>query len=169
MVASVESFLQWFDGVNRRAMRDIGALPAEAESWAPLAVAGEQGWNIGELVRHMAAARIFSVRAYLLEGWKAEAWPAPAVTVAQWVTALEQSAAEVRRLLAGTPDEWLTRGVPGQDASRSLPGWRILINMAEHDVHHRSQVDTYAGLNGWEVKQIFGIRAEDAGLSPRQE
>jgi uncharacterized damage-inducible protein DinB len=167
VITSVESFLKWFDGVNRRAMRDIGALPADAESWAPPAVAGERGWNIGELVRHMAAARIFSVRAYLLEGWKAEPWPEPAVTVVEWVAALELSGAEVHRLLAGTPDEWLTRGVPGMDSSRSLPGWRILINMAEHDVHHRSQIDTYAGLNGWEVKQIFGIRAEDAGLSPR--
>jgi hypothetical protein len=87
--------------------------------------------------------------------------------VAEWVAALELSGAEVRRLLSDTPDEWLTRGIPGLDASRSLPGWRILINMAEHDVQHRSQIDTYAGLNGWEVKQIFGIRAEDAGLSPR--
>jgi uncharacterized damage-inducible protein DinB len=167
VITSVESFLQWFDGLGRRATRDIGSLPADAESWEPPAVAGERGWNIGELVRHMAAARIFSVRAYLLEGWKPEPWPGPAVTVAEWVAALDQSGAEVRRLLAGTSDEWLTRGVPGMDGSRSLPGWRILINMAEHDVHHRSQIDTYAGLNGWEVKQIFGIRAEDAGLSPR--
>jgi uncharacterized damage-inducible protein DinB len=167
VIAGVESYLQWFDGVNRRAVRDIGALPTAAESWAPPALEGERGWDIGELVRHMAAARIFSVRAYLMQGWKAEPWPGQAASVAEWVAALEASGAEVRRLLAGTPDEWLARTVPGQDASRSIHGWRILINMAEHDIHHRSQIDTYAGLNGWEVKQIFGIRAEDAGLSPR--
>lgn len=167
MIANLASFLQWFDGVNRRAMRDIGVLPAAAESWAPPAGEGERGWNISELVRHMAAARIFSARAYLAQGWKAEPWPRQAASVAEWVAALEESGAELRQLLEGTPDEWLMRPVSGQNTSKTIPGWRILINMAEHDIHHRSQIDAYAGLNGWEVKQIFGIRAEDAGLSPR--
>jgi uncharacterized damage-inducible protein DinB len=27
--------------------------------------------------------------------------------------------------------------------------------MLEHEVHHRSQIDTYAGLLGWPVPQIF--------------
>jgi hypothetical protein len=27
--------------------------------------------------------------------------------------------------------------------------------MLEHEVHHRSQIDTYAGLQGWPVPQIF--------------
>jgi uncharacterized damage-inducible protein DinB len=35
--------------------------------------------------------------------------------------------------------------------------------MLEHDVHHRSQIDTYAGLNGWEVPQIYGRAAEQIG------
>jgi hypothetical protein len=35
--------------------------------------------------------------------------------------------------------------------------------MAEHDIHHRSQIDTYAGLNGWDVPQIYNRRAEDIG------
>ena len=167
MIASVDAFLQWFDGVNRRAVRDIGALPAAVESWAPPVRDGERGWTIAELVRHMAAARIFSVRAYLAHGWTAEPWPSSPASVAEWVIALDESCAELHRMLDGTPDEWLTRPVPGQNTSRTIPGWRILINMAEHDIHHRSQIDAYAGLNGWDVQQIFGIRAEDAGLSPR--
>jgi uncharacterized damage-inducible protein DinB len=32
--------------------------------------------------------------------------------------------------------------------------------MVEHDIHHRSQVDTYAGLNGWQVPDIYGRSAE---------
>jgi uncharacterized damage-inducible protein DinB len=27
--------------------------------------------------------------------------------------------------------------------------------MLEHEVHHRSQIDTYAGLLGWNVPHIF--------------
>jgi uncharacterized damage-inducible protein DinB len=32
------------------------------------------------------------------------------------------------------------------DTPGSLSGWRILMMMLEHEVHHRSQIDTYAGL-----------------------
>jgi hypothetical protein len=32
--------------------------------------------------------------------------------------------------------------------------------MLEHEVHHRSQIDSYAGLEGWPVPDIFGRSAE---------
>jgi uncharacterized damage-inducible protein DinB len=35
--------------------------------------------------------------------------------------------------------------------------------MMEHDIHHRSQIDTYAGMNGWDVPQIYGRQAEQIG------
>ena len=49
------------------------------------------------------------------------------------------------------------------DSSGSLTGWRLLLMMMEHDIHHRSQIDTYAGLNGWDVPQIFNRTAEHIG------
>jgi uncharacterized damage-inducible protein DinB len=52
---------------------------------------------------------------------------------------------------------------PGQ----SLAGWRVLMMGIEHDIHHRSQIDTYAGIAGWEVQQIVGRIAEEVGLNPR--
>ena len=37
--------------------------------------------------------------------------------------------------------------------------------MTEHDIHHRSQIDTYAGMNGWDPPDIYGRAAETiAGL-----
>jgi hypothetical protein len=70
MITDIASFLGYFEGVNKRALRDIGSLPAAAETW-------------------------------------------------------------------------------------------------RHDVHHRSQIDTYAGIAGWPVQQIFGRTAEQVGLQPR--
>jgi uncharacterized damage-inducible protein DinB len=49
------------------------------------------------------------------------------------------------------------------DSSGSLPGWRLLLMMMEHDIHHRSQIDTYAGLNGWDVPDIYNRSAEAIG------
>jgi uncharacterized damage-inducible protein DinB len=46
------------------------------------------------------------------------------------------------------------------DSDAALSGWRVLMMMMEHDIHHRSQIDTYAGINGWPVPDIYGRSAE---------
>jgi uncharacterized damage-inducible protein DinB len=63
-------------------------------------------------------------------------------------------------LIRDTPTDWLTRKIEMIDTPDSLSGWRILMMMLEHEVHHRSQIDTYAGLQGWPVPDIFGRSAE---------
>jgi uncharacterized damage-inducible protein DinB len=50
-----------------------------------------------------------------------------------------------------------------------IAGWRLLMMMIEHEVHHRSQLDTYAGLNGWHPPQIFGRRWEQVVELQAQE
>jgi uncharacterized damage-inducible protein DinB len=165
VITDIGSFLRYFDAVHRRAVRDIDALPAEAEGWAPPRGEGENAWGIGEIVRHMAGSRLYFARAYRGEGWVAD-WPPPINTEdrSTWLPALEASAAEFRRRIEGTPDDWLTRRVPLIDSEGTISGWRILMMMAEHDIHHRSQIDTYAGLNGWEPPHIYGRSAEQVGL-----
>ncbi len=164
MISDIDSFLRYFDAVHRRALRDIGALPPEAERWSPAAGEGENAWSIGEIVRHMAGSRIYFARAYRGEGWIAD-W-APPITEKQssWLPALEASAEEFHRRIEGTPPEWLTRKVQMLDTEGTLSGRRILMMMLEHEIHHRSQIDTYAGLQGWEVPDIYGRSAEQVGL-----
>ena len=36
----------------------------------------------------------------------------------------------------------------------------FLMAMVEHEVHHRSQIDAYAGLEGWPLPDIFNRSAE---------
>jgi uncharacterized damage-inducible protein DinB len=169
MITDIDAFLRYFDAVHRRALRDIGALPPEAERWAPTGGEGENAWSIGEIVRHIAGTRMYWARAYRGEGWIAD-WEVP-ITESQssWLPALEASAAEFRKRLEGTPNEWLTRKVPMLDSGGALSGWRLLMMMLEHEIHHRSQIDTYAGLQGWPVPDIYGRSAEQVGLQrPRQ-
>jgi len=169
MITDIDDFLRYFDAVHRRAMRDVGALPPEAVRWTPPARAGEGGWDIAQIVTHMAGSRLYFARAYRGEGWIAD-W-APPVTASQssWLPALEASAQEFRRRLAGTPREWLTRRVPLIDTDGTISGWRVLMMMLEHEVHHRSQIDTYAGLEGWPVPDIYGRSAESIGALQGQQ
>ena len=165
MITNIAAFLRYFEGVNRRDMRDVGVLPVEAESWAPSVGEGETSWSIGQLVAHMAGSRGFFASAYTTGTWTAKRWPGPTATRADWQQALKESCEQFVEQLSGTPEEWLVRKVPDMDGGGpGISGWRGLLMMVEHDVHHRSQIDTYAGLNGWDVAQIFGRKAEDVGL-----
>jgi len=162
MITTIDAFLRYFDAVHRRAMRDVGALPPEADGWAPATGSGEGAWSINTLVGHMAGSRLYFASAYLGRGWVSP--PAPDVsTREEWLPALDASARRFHELLAGTPDAWLRRKVAMIDTEGALSGWRVLMMMVEHDIHHRSQIDTYAGLNGWHVPDIYGRSAEQIG------
>lgn len=168
MFKSTDGFLRYFDAVHRRAMRDVGALPPEADGWTPAGGSGEGAWSINTLVGHMAGSRLYFASAYRGEGWISPR-PPDVSSRDRWLTALEASAVELHRLLDGTPDAWLERKVRMIDTEAGLSGWRVLMMMVEHDIHHRSQIDTYAGLNGWPVPDIYGRSAEQIiGLQPAE-
>lgn len=168
MFTSIDVFLRYFEGANRRAMRDIAALPAEADGWTPATGEGEKAWSINKLVGHMCGSRLYFASAYSGEGWISS--PPPDVSTREkWLPALEVSFEEFRERIAGTPNEWLERRVAMIDSDGTLPGWRLLMMMLEHDIHHRSQIDTYAGMNGWDVPQIYNRTAETIGGLQEQE
>jgi uncharacterized damage-inducible protein DinB len=168
MITSITAFLRYFDAVNRRAVRDIAALPPAADGWRPATGEGEKAWSINTLVGHMAGSRLYFASAYAGKGGVTEA-PPDVHARELWVPAIENSAAALRAELAGPPDAWLERKVEMIDSGAALSGWRILLMMLEHDIHHRSQIDTYAGINGWDVPQIFARTAEAIeGLQPAQ-
>jgi uncharacterized damage-inducible protein DinB len=162
MITSIDSFLRYFDAVNRRALRDVGALPPESDGWKPATGEGEKAWSINGIVGHMASSRLYFASAYRGEGW---IFPQPMDVSHRdlWLPLLETSARELHRLLEGTPDAWLERKVDLIDSDGAISGWRVLMMMTEHDIHHRSQIDTYSGINDWDVPHIYGRSAEQVG------
>lgn len=150
-------------------MRDVSALPPAAASYEPETGEGENAWGIGEIVRHMAGARFYFTRAYRDEGWYFSDDLRAVEVQDDWVPCLEESANLVIERLTGTPTEWLTRKIKMIDTDRALSGWRILMMNLEHEVHHRSQIDTYAGLQGWDVPHIYGRSAEQVGFERERQ
>ena len=159
MFPTIDHFLRYFEGVHRRAIRDVGALPPQADGWRPTRGTGEKAWSINGIVGHMATSRLYFASAYRGEGWIMGKQP----DVSQrdrLLPALEESATDLRAALQPTPNEWLQRRISMIDTNGDLSGWRILMLMVEHDIHHRSQIDTYAGINGWDPPDIYGRTAE---------
>jgi uncharacterized damage-inducible protein DinB len=169
MITDVESFLRFFDSVRRRTERDIAALPPAAAAWQPPPRDGEAGWSIGELVGHIGAIRLYFASAYRGEGWLLTEPEIDRARQDTWVPWLQRSAERFVALMRDTPAVWLTRRIEMIDTPGTLPGWRLLMMMLEHEVHHRSQIDTYAGLQGWHVPQIFERTFESiTALQPEQ-
>ena len=170
MISDIASYLGFFDSLRRRTERDVAALPPAAVDWTPPAIEGEVGWTIGQIVGHIGASRLYFASAYRDEGW---IWDEPAMNPsdqATWLPWLETSAARFMERLKDTPDAWLARRIEMIDSpGRTLSGWRLLMMMLEHEVHHRSQIDSYAGLMGWPVPDIFGRSKESIdALQPVQ-
>ena len=169
MFTEIDAYLRYFDSAHRRTVRDIRALGEGAEAYRPETGEGESAWGITDIVRHMAGSRLYFSRAYRGEGWVFDG-PLRAVNSREdWVPVLEESAEEFRKRLEGTPREWLERKVQMIDTDGALAGWRILMMCLEHEVHHRSQIDTYAGLQGWDVPHIYGRSAEQVGLERERQ
>jgi uncharacterized damage-inducible protein DinB len=163
MFTDIDAYLRYYRSVHKRTMRDIAALPPEAVDYKPETGEGENAWPIQELVRHMAGARQYFARAYRGEGWIFD-WPARELkSQADWIPLLEESFEEFTRRLETTPPEFLERKIEMIDTDGELAGWRVLMMCLEHEIHHRSQIDTYAGLNKWDVPHIYGRSAEQVG------
>lgn len=162
MISDLAAFLRYFEGVHRRTTRDVGSLTDEAETWRPPPSPDEEtSWGIPEIVKHISEARMFFAGAFLDRGWVWEPWPQPLERRAEWVPALDDAFDRFSAEIADAPVERLTAKVdPIAKEGRPMSGWRVLLMMVEHEVHHRSQIETYAGLNGWPVNQIFGRTSE---------
>ena len=169
MITDIASYLRFFDSLQRRTERDVAALPPAAAAWRPRAAGGETGWSIGQIVGHIGGSRLYFASAYRGEGWILTEPEIDRARQDTWVPWLASSAERFVALMRDTPAAWLTRRIEMIDTPGKLPGWRLLMMMLEHEVHHRSQIDTYAGLQGWHVPQIFERTFESiAALQPEQ-
>ena len=162
MITDIAAYLRFFESLSRRTERDVAALPPGASSWRPpAAAAGEAEWSIGQIVGHIGGSRLYFASTYRGEGW---IWDRPEMDPddhGTWLPWLRDTAARFTALLRDTPPEWLERRIEMLDTpGASLSGWRVLMMMLEHEVHHRSQIDAYAGLQGWPVPDIFNRSAE---------
>ena len=160
MLTDVDAFVRYFETVHRRTVRDVAALPREAAAWRAPGELGEGLWSLGDIVGHIAAARYLFAGAFTGDGWHLPERAFDPRDQAAWVPELEAAAAWLRERLAGAPAAWLERRVESMDQTGQLAGWRILLLLVEHEVHHRSQLDTYAGLAGWPVPDLFGMSFE---------
>jgi uncharacterized damage-inducible protein DinB len=156
MLTSIGEFVRYFEGVRRRTWMTVDCVTSQLLDWAPRAGV----FTCGEIVRHLAGAERFFITKVVEDRWTDDLDPGAPLDHAATRALLETAhREEIPRLLA-VPDQRL------QEPLRDLEGgtvktWRLLMAMVEHEVHHRSQLNSRLGTAGVDTPQIFGYRMEE--------
>jgi len=156
LLTSIGEFVRYFEGVRRRTWAIVNCMTPQLLGWAPRAGV----FSCGDIVRHLAGAERFFVTKIVEDRWTDDLDPGPPLDYAATRALLEAAhREEIPRLLA-LPDQRLRE--PLQDlAGGTVKAWRLLMAMAEHEVHHRSQLNSRLSAAGVDTPQLFGHRMEE--------
>jgi uncharacterized damage-inducible protein DinB len=159
VIATVREFADYFEGVRRRTVGFVSAVPAEMIDWAPK----DGEFTCGDIVRHVAAAERMFTGVVVGGPWRYDGHGrARAASRAEALALLDAEHTAARQALAAAGDAVLTAERPAlEPGGRPIRGWRVLMAMCEHEVHHRSQLASYLTLMGVDAPDIFGLGVED--------
>lgn len=146
MIQSVNTFIEYFDGVRRRTINFIRAIPIEQIDWSPK----EGELTCGDIVRHLAATEKMFVSAAAEGHWEYAGHDRSlAGSLDEIMAHLEACHSEAMIALRALNDTELYQPRPTLNGP-PVKAWRLLMAMVEHEVHHRSQLAVYLTLMGIE-------------------
>ena len=150
-------FLRYWANARERTRRLVPLIPADRLEWAPAA----GGFTCGDLVRHLAA----------IERWmfaenvagRPSRYPGHGEELACGAAAVlayhDRMHAEAMTILVDLTDEQLATRctTPG---GATLPAWKWLRSMVEHEAHHRGQLYLYLSLLHVRTPPLYGLTSE---------
>jgi uncharacterized damage-inducible protein DinB len=157
MFQSPAAFIHYFGGIRRRTITTIQTIPADRIDWTPKV--GEV--TFADLVRHIAAGERMFVGAVVAGRWHYIGHDQPELdSLPALLAYLGTHHEAAMRELSGIDDAVLTQDRPALKGTM-IKGWRLLMAMVEHEVHHRSQLAMYLTLIGVVPPQIYGLTVEE--------
>lgn len=157
-IRSVATFLDYYGGIRERTSRVVDRVPDDHMEWRH--AAGR--FSFGDLIRHLAAlerymfAENVAGRSSTYPGHGRELADSPAAVRRFFAEKHEESMAIFGTL---TDPDLARRCVT--PAGASLPVWKWLRAMVEHEVHHRGQLYLMLGMIGVATPPIFGLTSEE--------
>lgn len=156
MLADPAAFSDYFERVYQRTFEVAQAVPLDRINWA--SAPGEL--TCGELIRHLGAAELMNVRGVATGVLRYDGHAAaPDAGHADALAYLARCHVEAQALVQAMPAERLQLNIPGM--WQDVPGWRRLMGMIEHEIHHRSQLCSYLTQLGIAPPALFDIYVED--------
>jgi len=159
MIKSTVDFIKYFESIRRRTMNYIRVIPTDRLAWSPKP--GE--FTCADIIRHIIEAEKMFVRVATEGRWNYEGHEAGSEQgLDALITQLESAHIEAMTKLRQFPDQDLNEPRYGpKGEGHPVKAWRWLMAMAEHEIHHRSQLATYLSMMGIQPPHIFGLGVED--------
>lgn len=156
-ITRIEPFIEYYRRLRERTLRVVECIPPDRLEWTP----GAGAFSFGDVLRHVAGIEryVFAENAHL----RPSRYPGHGRELADGYEAvrafLDRAHRETLELLAAlTPDDLRRRCETG--AGTSLPVWKWLRAMAEHEVHHRGQLYLMLRLVGVPTPPMYGLTSE---------
>lgn len=157
-IRTIEPFLDYYAKIRERTRRVVALIPPDRLEWAPR----EGAWSFGDLVRHLGAierwmfAENVSGRPSRYPGHGRELADGFDAVLA-YFDRMHEEAMDVFRAL--TPEDLQARcTTPG---GASMPAWKWLRAMVEHEIHHRGQIYLMLGMIGVPTPPLYGLTSEE--------
>ncbi|MCU0492036.1 MAG: DinB family protein [Chloroflexaceae bacterium] len=160
MITSVVSFISYFESVRRRTLNYFNTIPPEQLEWRPKP--GE--FTCGDIIRHLAAAEQMYVGLVVEGRWIYPGHEADAdspVSLEATLAACNASHMAAMERLRQLPDSVLEEMRPPLGDGPPIKVWRWLLLLAEHEIHHRSQLAMYLTLLDVTPPHIYGMGVEE--------
>jgi uncharacterized damage-inducible protein DinB len=156
--------LRYWDNARGRTRRLVALIPPAGVEWAP----APGRLTCGDLVRHLAAIErwMFAENAAGRPSRYPGHEPSRARDRAALLAFHDRMHAEAMDILSSLDAERLAARceTPG---GASLPVWKWLRSMVEHEAHHRGQLYTYLGLLGVPTPPLYGLTEEEVKARSR--
>ena len=157
-ITTIEPFLDYYAKIRERTRRVVALIPPDRLEWAPR----EGAWSFGDLVRHLAAierwmfAENVSGRPSRYPGHGTELADGYEAVLAYFDRMHEEAMDVFRALTLEALEARCT--TPG---GASMPAWKWLRAMVEHEIHHRGQIYLMLGMLGVPTPPLYGLTSEE--------
>ena len=157
MIQNIPAFVKYFGSVRRRTIIYAKTIPPDQLDWSPNA----DELSCADILWHLIAAENMFVGEMVTAEWHySEPERQPDAGLEEIPSRLKANHQEAMATLQTLDDVVLFQPHPTLNGPETK-GWRLLMAMVEHEVHHRSQLAVYLSLMGVEPPQIFGLKLEE--------
>jgi uncharacterized damage-inducible protein DinB len=157
-ITNTREFLDYYEKVRQRSLKVIACIPPEKFDWRY----AEGKFSFADIIRHLAAIERYmwaenaQLKPSRYAGHGRELADGPANVLAFF----DRMHRESMEIFGGLSDDDLQKKciTPG---GAPITVWKWLRAMAEHEVHHRSQIYVYLGMLGIPTPPIYGLTSEE--------
>jgi len=156
-IHSITSFLNYYERVRERTNKLVKIIPPHQLDWSYM----PGKFSIGDLIRHISSIErnMFAETIAGRQSKYAGCGKNLADGYENVLAYFNQMHEETLIIIGGLTEEDLQRRclTPG---NASLPVWKWLRALTEHEIHHRGQLYLYLNMVGINAPPMFGLTAE---------